>query len=145
MALQLVVAAALAIGSLVAGEEARSEQRKASRLQRRLQERQNQRERLQQVREANIERARIRASAANAGTAESSGVQGGIAAVQQSAASNISFINQADNLQQGIASANRRAQDAAGASQALGQAASLAASFSPAPAPTTTAGTPTTG
>lgn len=134
MALQLALAVGgLVAGSLVAGAKARSQQRKASRLQQRLQERQARRERLSQVREAQVQRARIIASGAATGALEGSAVQGGAASVQTQAASNIAFINQSEGIQQGIASANRRASDAAGTAQALGQVAGLVSSFSGAP------------
>ena len=122
--------------SVIRGEQSRKEQKRATRAQQRIQERRNQRQRIQQVRESVIASAQIQQAGATQGIPQASAVKGGVAGVQTQAATNISFINQIESLQQNIQRNLERARTFAGQARTLGQAAEFASGFT-APSPNT--------
>ncbi len=72
------------------------------------------RERVQQIRQARVQRAEILQAGANSGASESSSVQSGAAGVYAQAFSNISYINQQESIGQGIHNARQSQIDAQG-------------------------------
>lgn len=87
--------------SIYSSEKARKQQKKANQARERIRQTQSARERLSQVREARIAQARIIQGGASM-EGSSSTVDGAYSAVGSSAAGNIQFINQMDNLQQEV-------------------------------------------
>lgn len=96
------VSVASTAASIYSGEKARKEQKRANRAQERIRQTQSARERLAQVRQTRIAQSQILQSGATQGTMESSTTQGAYSAVGSTAAGNIQFINQMDNLQQEV-------------------------------------------
>lgn len=120
--------------SIYSGEKARSQQRKAARKQDNMRKLQTARDAMSQVRQARIAQAQIMQGAATAGTDNSSAAQGGYAAVGSSAAGNIQFINQIDNMQSQIARNMEKASQYAGNAStfnALSNLALMGASMAP--------------
>lgn len=102
---------------------AASKQRKANRKAQRIEAIQAQRERVQAVRQNRIAASQAQAQAGNSGLLGSSGIQGGIAALQTQAASNLSFTNQIDALntqRQGLLESAQGNLKIAGISDAIG-------------------------
>ncbi len=72
------------------------------------------RERVQQIRQARIQRAEILQQGANSGASESSSVQTGAAGTYAQAFSNIQYINTQEAIGRGLKESRQDAQDAAG-------------------------------
>ncbi len=72
------------------------------------------RERVNQIRQARIQRAEILQSGANAGASDSSSVQSGAAGTYGQAFSNISYINQQSSISTSISNARQKGIDADG-------------------------------
>jgi hypothetical protein len=135
----LVVATVATVGSVVAGEKARSQQKKANRIQERVRQTQDARSRLAQVREARMAQAKVLQSGATQGALGSSAVQGGYSAIGSNAENNIQFINQIDNMQQSINKRMESANNYSGAASAFGGIASISGSLAGSGKPTTKA------
>lgn len=104
----LEVAAFLAVGlagaSVVQQRKANKEEQKARKVQDKLRKAGARRERLAAAREAQIAAATSQQLGANLGVNESSSAKGAVDAIQSTAAGNIGWINQVDNMQTAIAS-----------------------------------------
>lgn len=120
VAAALGIAAVGTAASIQQSRQARKASKRAARAQQRISERQNQRERLKQLRESQIARAQVTASAAQTGTLGTSAFEGGVASLQSQAAGNISFINQIESLQQQVNKNQQRAANFASNAQDIG-------------------------
>ena len=91
-----IMTAIVVIAAYSANEQHKAsvEQHKAAKQERRMAAAQNLRERKQAYRQMVVEQAKLSAAATNLGAAQSSGAQGGIAAIGSQTASNIGFQNQ---------------------------------------------------
>lgn len=121
-----------AVGSVLAGRSARKKDQRARQAQTVLAGQQLRRQRLGQVREMQMARARGEQAAANTGTQDSSGMAGMQGAIGSTTASNISFAQSAFELQKRIGSLQASAAKSRGQQQMWGQVMSLglqAASF----------------
>lgn len=99
----------LATGGAVSAREASQENRKAQRIAQRRADLATARQRRQQIREARIARAQVEAQGAGRGIQGSSGIVGAGASVQSQLASNLSFLDQTQELSGQISDANIRA------------------------------------
>lgn len=101
---------AVSAGAAVVGTVASySQQKKAGKLQEQQQEANYRRERMQAIRQAQIQRASAMMSSVGAGSSESSGALGGIGAVSSQLGTQMGFGSQMSSLSQGINAANRNA------------------------------------
>jgi len=120
----------LAIASLIIGvgtqQMAQRKQEKAQEAQTRIRGEESRRARLKEIRQSRIATAQIQAGAAATGTLNSSSAAGGVAGVQSSAASNISFINGIENIQDSVSSRLRSANRFSSYAQAFTQLGNLA-------------------
>lgn len=91
-------ASLLVTESRKARKEAQKEQNKARAAERRLQNIRAARERRQAARQARMARAQIESGAVASGTTGTSSFAGGVGGVQTQLASNVSFLNQAQQL-----------------------------------------------
>lgn len=104
------------VGAIKQGQAAKQEEEARANLEKIRAKR----ERVQQIRQARIQRAEILQQGANAGVGESSSVATGAAGVYGQAFSNISYINQQTSIGQSITNARQSQLDAQGVS-VLGQ------------------------
>ena len=117
-------------GSLFEGRKARKDTKKARAIDERRGRLQTQRQSVEQIRKAQQARAQVVAQGEAQGVGESSGVLGGLGAIQSQAGGNIGFAQQIFGLQQSASRLRSSAQGHMGNSQAFGQLAGLAANFS---------------
>lgn len=120
-----VAALALAAGSAYAGNEARLEQRKASRARENIRRRQESRQKISQLRQTQIARARTLQAGANSGVLDSSGSRGVVSSMQSTFAGNLAFQNQISGMQDQVASRMESANKMQGMSQTLGALSSM--------------------
>lgn len=100
------------VGSAVSSQRQASEQKDASKRQQQMAELENTRRIRQQIREQRMAAGQIANLGATTGTAQSTGVAGGIASTQSQLAGNVGFFNQMSGLQQEVASAQVNAAEA---------------------------------
>ena len=116
--------------TLQQGRQQRKESRRQSRIAEKRARLENRRQRLAQLRESQIAKAQIVAAGAQAGALGTSAVQGGVASLETQTASNLSFINQIESLQQNIALSQQRASDFRGNIGAISSLTSAATQIS---------------
>lgn len=94
-----------------AQEQARN-QRAAQTVRQRMEDREVARERRQAIREARAARGMVLSQGATQGTSQSSGVAGGLGSVQSQMGYNISFLDQQQDLAEGVSMFSQQAADA---------------------------------
>lgn len=107
-----VAALWVAAGAAVAGAGASimqgQEQKKESRARRAIQARQARREQIANLREQQVAQAQLAAASQSGGTLDSSGYRGTSSSIGSTTASNMSFSNQVQSLQDSIAKSRSR-------------------------------------
>lgn len=126
-----IITAVAAVYSASEQRKAGKEARKAAKMERRIAEAENVRSRRQAIRERVIQAARLENQAAGTGSAQSSGVQGGIASLGSQTAANIGFSTQIEALNNQRLSFLDAAAAAQGRAQMAATVSSVASSFSP--------------
>lgn len=106
--------------------QARSEQRKAARVERRIQDVKAARERRRAIREARIARADVEAGAQATGAGTSSGAITGSGTIGTQLASNLSFLDQASELQTQSSIFRQKAANFSGRAQDFGAVSNIA-------------------
>ena len=130
---QIAVAVVGLILSSRQQKRARQESRRAREAQEVSEKLRTRKDVLQQVRNAQIARAKLTQQAANQGVSGASSVAGAQGAIQSTAAGNIGFAQSLFNLQQESRNRLARADKLRGSAQAFGQFASLVGNFNSSP------------
>ena len=125
MGLSLLAFAVGTAGSLIQGQKAASNQKKASQKSQQIQDIKASRERRKQAQQARIARANIVSRGQAVGAGGSSGVTSGAGIIGSQAGSNVSFLNQVQDLSNQASIFSQRASNAQSAGNVFGAVGSI--------------------